>query len=239
MINVDWVYVICSEKFEPERYKMWDEWLSDNDINGSIEFYKWGSELSESDINHYVVRDGTLEELYPWRTGYPIRPAEASVAISFIKIFEDAFMQNYNKILIFESDVILHPNFIEIMNSLLDATKEIDMDSFSFGYGMGMRLQDQGHVYVAQVDQFRCADSLLFSKKAIEYFYHNLKQIRLPIDEEFTQAVRNQNINTFWLEPPIAVQGSQLSGGGSSIQSGNPWNLTLPWLGKDLTINLT
>lgn len=230
MINLDWVYIICSEKFEPERYENWSKWLKDNDIKGSIEFYKWGSELSEDEINQYVLRDGTLETLYPWRTGYPIRSGEASIAINFIKIFQDAYEKNYDKILILESDVILHPSFIFAINEIVKTVGEVDFNSISIGCGMGMRVQSQNpQAILAQVDQFRCADSLIFNRTSINHFYNNLKQIRLPIDEEFTNAAKSGQIKVFWLEPPIAVQGSQVVGNESSVQYGNPYNLQIPW----------
>lgn len=231
MINVDWVYIICSEKFEKERYDNWLVWLSNNSINGSIEFYKWGTELSKEDVEQYVVRDGTLEAMFPWRTGYPIRDSEASIGINFLKIFEDAYNKNYENILILESDVILYPNFIDVVNKLLKSVEDHNYGAISLGYGLGLRLENKdNNVFLAQMDQFRCADSLIFNKNSISYFYNNLKQIRLPIDEEFTKAVRENKISIYWLEPPIAVQGSQIQGNSSSIQFGNPYNLQIPWL---------
>lgn len=231
MINLDWVYIICSEKFEKFRYENWQTWLSMNQIKGSIVFHKWGTELSLEEVNEYVVRDGTLEQLYPWRTGYPIRDSEASIAINFIKIFEDAYKNNYQKILILESDVILHPNFIYSVNEIMKSVADYDFKAISLGCGLGLRIQNNTDTaVVAEVDQFRCADSLIFNKTAIDYFYNNLKQIRVPIDEEFTQAVRRKEMSVFWLEPPIAVQGSQIAGNQSSVQYGNPYNLQIPWL---------
>jgi hypothetical protein len=231
MIRTDWTYIICSKRFEKERYDNWLLWLNNNNIKGSIEFYKWGTELSNEDIRKYVVRDGTLEILYPWRSGYPIRDSEASIAINFLKIFEDAYHKNYEEILVLESDVLLHPDFISITNGILEVAKSEDFNCISLGFGMGMRLKnDYDKVILAKVDQFRCADSLIFNRTAIKYFYNNLKQIRLPIDEEFTQAVKNNNISVYWLDPPIAVQGSQIGANSSSVQFGNPYNLQIPWL---------
>jgi hypothetical protein len=37
-------------------------------------------------------------------------------------------------------------------------------------------------------------------------------------------------MSVFWLEPPIAIQGSQVAGNQSSVQYGNPYNLQIPWL---------
>lgn len=229
MINVDWVYIICSEKFETDRYNKWSDWLKDNSINGSISFYKWGSELTQEDIDTFSVQDGTLEKLYPWRTGYPLRTSEISIGINFIKVFEDAYKNNYDKILILESDVLLHPQFIYKINETLEILQNMDFNALSIGCGMGYRIQSEsGQNIIASVNQFRCADSLVFTRTAIDYFYDNLKQIKVPVDEEFTQAVQTNQISVYWLEPPITVQESQLPNQSSSTQNGN-YNLRIPW----------
>jgi len=229
MINLDRVYIICSQEYEPDQYSKWSQWLATNNINGEIFCYKWGTDLTQEEVDSYVIKDGMLERLYPWRTGYPIRNSEASIAINFIKIFEDAFTKGYKKILTLESDVILHPNFINKVNELLEISKDTELNVISIGCGMGYRIHSEsGENIIASVNQFRCADSLIFSRLAIEHFYHNLKQIRLPIDEEFTRAVQNNHISVYWLEPPIAIQASQMAGNSSQTQNGN-YNLTIPW----------
>jgi hypothetical protein len=225
MINVDQVYIICSAQYESDKYNQWKLWLEKNIIKGQIFFYKWGSDLTQKEIDSYVVRDGTLEHLYPWRTGYPIRNSEASVAINFIKIFKDAADKKYNNILILESDVTLHPDFIEKLNAAIASINHIDFNVLSIGCGMGYRLNTPG---IAKVNQFRCADSLVFTKTAINYLNSTLKQIKVPIDEEFTQAVQRDELSVCWLEPPLAIQNSQMPGNTSSIQNGN-YNLQLPW----------
>lgn len=229
MLLTDYVYIICSKNHEQDRWNKWNEWLINNSIKGEIFFYKWGTELTKQEIDSYVVRDGTLERTYPWRTGYPIRDSEASIGINFIKIFEDAYNKSYNKILILESDVLLHPEFIKKVNHILEVTKDIDFNSLSIGCGMGYRIQsNDGQPILAAMDQFRCADSLIFTKTAIEYFYKNLKQLKIPIDEEFTQVVRRGDLSVYWLEPPIAVQQSQMANNISSIQNGN-YDVKIPW----------
>jgi len=229
MLTIDYVYIICSENYEQDRWNKWNKWLIENSIKGEIFFYKWGTDLTKEEVDSYVIRDGTLEQLYPWRKGYPIRNSEASIGINFIKIFEDAYNKNYNRILILESDVLLHPDFIEKVNHILKVTENIDFNSLSIGCGMGYRIQSENEqAILAAVDQFRCADSLIFTRTAIEYFYKNLKQIKVPVDEEFTRAVRRGDLNVYWLEPPITVQQSQMANNTSSIQNGN-YDVKIPW----------
>jgi hypothetical protein len=229
MINIDRVYIICSEKYEADKYEKWQQWLDSNNINGEISFYKWGTELTQEEVDSYVLRDGTLEKYYPWRTGYPIRNSEASIAINFIKIFEDAYKKGYNRILTLESDVLLHPDFISKVNEILKMTEQVDLNVISIGCGMGYRIKSEsGENIIAGVNQFRCADSLIFTNTAIDYFYNNLKQIRVPVDEEFTRAVQENHISVYWLEPPIAIQQSQMAGNSSQTQNGN-YNLRIPW----------
>lgn len=229
MINLDRVYIICSEKYEADKYEKWKQWLKLNNINGEISFYKWGSELTQEEVDSYVVRDGTLERLYPWRTGYPIRNSEASIAINFIKIFEDAHKKGYNRILTLESDVLLHPDFINKINETLKITEEANLNVLSIGCGMGYRVKSEnGDNIIVGTNQFRCADSLIFTRAAIDYYYTYLKQIRVPVDEEFTRSVQENHISIYWLEPPIVIQQSQMAGNSSETQNGN-YNLKIPW----------
>ena len=229
MLNTDYTYIICHKIKEPLLYDKWKKWLTNNSIKGEIFFYKWGDELSDKDIDFHVKRDGLLEKIFPFRKEYPLRNSEISLAINFIKIFEDSYNKNFSNILILESDAILHPNFFDKVNNILNKVSNNEWDCISLGFGVGLRLQNQGFEYLAPVNRFRCTDSLLFNKSAIDYYYHNLKKVSLPIDEEFTLSVQMNKKSVYWLDPPIVVQSSQMAGGESSIQLGNPWDLKLPW----------
>lgn len=229
MLLTDYVYIICSKNHEQDRWNKWNEWLINNSIKGEIFFYRWGTDLKENEIISYVIKDGTLEKIFPFRKGFPLRNSEISLGINFIKIFEDAYNKNFSKILILESDAILHPSFIKKVNGLLEKISNNEWDCISLGYGAGQRLQNQNFEYLGLVNRFRCTDSLLFNKSAIDYYYNNLKKIRLPIDEEFTMSVQMGKKSIYWLEPPITIQSSQMENGESTIQLGNPWNLKIPW----------
>ena len=104
----------------------------------SFYFYKWGSELTDDDINKYSIDDGTLVRLFPFRKNFPLKKSEISLSINFLNIFKEAYEKKYDNILIFESDAILHPDFIKLINKYMDELNKNYSVRHMFSIGCGM-----------------------------------------------------------------------------------------------------
>ena len=133
--------------------------------------------------------------------------------------------ENYENALIFEDDIVLHDNFIDILNKYMtQLPKSYDM----LFIGDGCNLHIEKHKLISNQNIYekslyptnwggdgasRCADSYIISKKcAIKLceYINNLKcKINLPIDWWLNVASRDNNFEVYWAEPTIVTQGTQ------------------------------
>lgn len=213
---IDHMYIVCNKEKESDKYNKWLKWLEYNKVKEEfVTFYcyKWCDELTDDDIKNYSNDDGTLVKLFPFRANFPLKRSEISLSINFIHIFKDALDNQYKNILVFESDAILHPNFIELLNKylmMLFNSSSIKWDMLSIGAGMNKHypiIERNKFFYVSK--EMRCLDSFVINETGMQFIVNNLKQIKLPIDEHFDIFVKENKLRLLWLEPTLVVQGSQ------------------------------
>jgi glycosyl transferase family 25 len=150
----------------------------------------------------------------------------AQIAITLSHFYAYKEINNkYDLGLIFEDDVILSDNFINILNKYLtELPKNFDM----LFIGDGCNLHIEKHKLIPNKNIYekslyptkwggngatRCCDSYIISKncanKLCEYI-NNLKyKINLPIDWWLNIAARDNIFKVFWAEPTIVTQGTQ------------------------------
>lgn len=135
-------------------------------------------------------------------------------------------MKHHDQALIFEDDVILSDNFIDIFNKYINELPN-DYDMLFIGDGCKLhipkKMQLEGqHIYSKTLQPTnwggngatRCTDSYVLSKKGatalVKYIDSLKKKIHLPIDWWLNHAARETNLNVYWAEPTIVTQGSEL-----------------------------
>ena len=133
---------------------------------------------------------------------------------------------NYDEALIFEDDVILCDNFINIYNMYLTQIPK-DYDMVFFGSCCNLKIQEHylipnKHIYEKSLEptewgglgSTRALYSYLVSKKcAIKLceYCNNIKyKIDLAIDQWVNIVARDINLKMYWAEPTIAIQGSEI-----------------------------
>jgi hypothetical protein len=214
--GVDHIFVICHLDKEKDKHEKWLKWMEANKVDSnylSFYCYKWGTELTPEDFAKYSTDDGTLVRLFPFRKPFPLKPSEISLGVNFLNIFKMGLEKNYKNILVFESDAILHPNFMMLMNKIIEdeLTKMNDWDIFSLGCGMNRHYPNifkNKHIYRAK--DIRCADSLIISNRGMQRLVDNIPILKLPIDEHYDLLIKDNKINILWLEPTLVLQGSQI-----------------------------
>ena len=213
--RINHIYVICHKEKEADKYDKWVKWIEYNKIpEDYISFYcyKWGDELSEEDIKNYSLDDGTLVKLFPFRRQFPLKRSEISLSINFLNVFKLALEKKQEYILVFESDAILHPDFMKLINSHMTELFETYSNWHMFSIGAGMnkhfpKIKKNKHIYLAK--EIRCLDSFVINERGMKLILDNLKKVKIPIDEHLDILVKTNKLFLLWLEPTIVVQGSQ------------------------------
>jgi hypothetical protein len=223
--NINKIYIICDKDKETDKYKKWEQWILDTKFNeGYVEFfsYKWGTTLTDDDIKEYSNDDGTLVKLYPFRANFPLKKSEISLGINFMLILKKALDAKYSNILVFESDAILHPDFVAKINYYMKEvlTSYSNWHILSIGCGMNKHAKNiKKNKYIYMGNEMRCNDSLVFNSKAMKIITDNIGKLKLPIDEHFDILVKNHKLIVLWAEPTIVVQGSQTGINPTTIRS--------------------
>jgi len=225
LYKINRIFIICDKENEKDKYDKWTRWLKDNNFDESYyEFfsYKWGTNLTDEDLKEHSIDDGTLVKLFPFRAKFPLKKSEISLGINFMKILQKGLKEGYSNILVFESDAILHPNFIEKFNSYMKEVYESYTlwHILSIGCGMNKHVKNikkKKNIYMGS--EMRCNDSLVFNLRAMKVITENISKLKLPIDEHFDLLVKNHKIIILWAEPTIVIQGSQCGQNPTTIRS--------------------
>ena len=213
--NIDHVFVICDKDNEKDKYDKWINWIKFNNINDDyITFYcyKWGKDLSDEDLQKYSYDDGTLVKMFPFRANFPLKRSEISLSINFLNVFQLGLNNKYDNILVFESDAILHPDFVKKINKTMTELYESYSVWHMLSIGAGMnrhhdKIKKNKSIY--KVNSIRCLDSFVISRLGMKFITDNLKKVKLPIDEHLNLFAVQNKLTVLWLEPTIVVQGSQ------------------------------
>jgi glycosyl transferase family 25 len=131
----------------------------------------------------------------------------------------------YENGLIFEDDVILSDNFINIFNKYITQLPE-DYDMLFLGNGCNLHIESYKLIpnnYIYEKCLYpthwggdgasRCTDSYLVNKKCAkkicEYINNSSYKINIPIDWWLNIAARDNIFKVYWAEPTIVTQGTQ------------------------------
>ena len=136
---------------------------------------------------------------------------------------------NYDEALIFEDDVILCDNFIDIFNNYLTQLPK-DYDMLFIGDGCNLHIQKDNLISNKNIYKkclyptswggdgcTRCIDSYLVSKKCAikicEYIdnikYNSKYKINTNTDWWLNIVARNIILQIYWAEPTIVMQGTE------------------------------
>jgi hypothetical protein len=223
--KINKIYIICDKDHEIDKYDKWIRWITDNKFKESyveIYSYKWGTELTDDDLKKYSNDDGTLVKLFPFRSKFPLKKSEISLGINFMNILKRSFEAKHENILVFESDAILHPDFIQKFNSYMRYVYESYSVWHILSIGCGMNKHSKNikkKKYIYMGTEMRCNDSLVFNIKGTKILIDNIPILKLPIDEHFDLLVKNHKLIVLWAEPTIVVQGSQCGHNPTTIRS--------------------
>lgn len=152
---------------------------------------------------------------------------EKSKISLFLKHFlvYDEVAEKYERALIFEDDVILCENFVELFAEYMRELPA-DFDMLFLGDGCNLHISDDQlilgkHIYAKGLEATewggfgatRCSDSYVISNtcaaKLIKFIHTDKYKMGYNIDIWLNRAARENKFQVYWAEPTIVTQGSQ------------------------------
>ena len=214
------VFVMCHPEHERGRY----EWLRTHLPARGIPLDRitwihgpWGSELTAEQV--FAVYDPFKPRLgVPESVCYKsasLSRGEISLLLTFRKAVEAALASGAEKVIVFESDVVLRPDFCERLATALATEKA--WDYISLGEGVGTRPPERaGASYFCPTELFvpphmwvyRCCDSMLFRRSFLEKIAKTIVPFRECLDWELNIQHAVHRGRALWVDPPLVEPGS-------------------------------
>ena len=184
-------------------------------------------QFKKHNITDYEFIEIDRDELYDQNISmFEENYSKSQIAISLSHFY--AYKQisdNYENGLIFEDDIILSDDFINIFNKYITQLPE-DYDMLFIGDGCNLHIEPYRLItdkYIYEKCLYptrwggngagRCTDSYLVSKKCAtnfcEYINKLSYKINLPVDWWLNVAARDNKFKVYWAEPTIVTQGTQ------------------------------
>lgn len=217
MNTIDAIFIIAREDKEPVRCQRLREHLASRGIPAEkIHFCAptWGSELTSEEVFKYY-------EPYPDRPvpcftykGHALTKPEISLALNFWAAVDKAIAMGTRRVITFESDVILRPDFCQRLGEALNQRDDWDYVSLSDGVGTHAERPDRNQSFYAPSGLFpapnqwcfRTTDSMLFKTD----YLRRLRQTAFPLREALDWELNYQNMlnagRAFWIEPHVIEQ---------------------------------
>jgi len=177
-------------------------------------------ELNKYNITDFEFIDIDRDELdtFDLSLFHDIPNPHKAITLSHIFAFKQ-IRDKYHQALILEDDIILCDNFFNILNIYLkQLPPSFDMCFFSSCHNLNIPSQHlipNKFIYHKSLDggSTRTLACYLVSKNcAIKlcHYIDNIKyKINLPTDHWLNIVAKDINLNMFWAEPTIAIQGSE------------------------------
>lgn len=164
-------------------------------------------------IERYDRDELTDEDKHNFVGGY--KPCQIAITLSHLYAY-NVIVEKYQGALILEDDAILHEDFVELFNSYIDQLPS-NFDIFFIGHGCNLHIPQENinlgcNVYKKQ--ETRCTDSYVITKKCAQkitdYFHCMDYKIDAPVDFWLNNVFKDLNLDVYWAEPHIVVQGTMV-----------------------------
>ena len=215
------IFILCHPEYEPIRYQLLLSHLPKCRIPLECVHWvrgPWGSEISAADVlkvyDPFYVRHG-FNMAMSFKSAALLRGEVSLVLTFYVAVQEALALAGQPEIfLFFESDVVLRPDFLERLESVLK--DEQSWDYISLGEGVGTRPKGAEFSYFAPTRLyapdhqfvFRCTDSMLFRRSFLEKLRQTLLPFRECLDWELNFQMFLHRGVALWADPPLVEPGS-------------------------------
>lgn len=143
-----------------------------------------------------------------------MRKAHQSLVLKNIQVWRDAVAHGYRRILVFEDDAVLVPDFVARFEQALDADDLLLEGWLIFLGGMDTKVPDAYFLSHGPLVELPIATAegyvsdICAIRRRLEWIERN--KVTLPADHLIRRIDNDQGIRQFWLRHPIVEQGSVL-----------------------------
>lgn len=193
------------------------KWIQQQIEKHNITNYEFVTEYDKEDLNTTILRNFNPK----------LQMSEISLFMKHIRCYQRIIEDTTNQFfLVLEDDVILCDDFMSIVSKYI-AQLPADFDMCFLGNGCNLHVNTaliKPDVNVYNVQQYsKCTDSFVISKRYANCMIESFAlarhiPINLPIDHWFNSIGNKNQCNSYWVEPTIVTQGTQVGLFKSSIR---------------------
>jgi len=137
-----------------------------------------------------------------------LTPVQKCISISHVEIYKKIIESKYNLCLILEDDAILTNLFKEKLEYYIDnLPKDFDIGFLNDGCGFHADNINDSQIWY-KVPGTRTCCAYLITKNTCEKFVNSMIPLKTVIDHELNIHIVNLNLNCYWAEPTIVMDGS-------------------------------
>lgn len=216
---IDYIGIIHEER-QTDRKRFLDSILCT--INLPHKFYRFPNRnyfVNNKQIGFMYSKDniGVRNRFFECFEYYPNPLLDGEIAAYLCTYFAyiDCLNSPFDTFLMLEDDAIINDNTLNVINEFLDIIPK-DWDVICPGNGCGLSYRNVAHqkindnIYkITDKKRNRCLDSIIYNKRSLGKIVAEMGMFCGPVDCEVASILNKLNLNVYWIEPPIIIQGSQ------------------------------
>ncbi len=202
--GIDKIYVIHAKNGYEDRAKRITEILNKFDLK--FDFFQ------EGDLS--IIDQGMKDKYFSSGIQRDLSPGYLSCTLNHILCYEDILKNDYNKVMIFEDDLIFFNDFLEKLNKIILDSNNVDdnyiisLENSTLKFPSIWETRIGKNIYKAKYG--RCTGAYIIDHTAAFNITEFLKQEKCDniIDLWHNSLVKKDLINIYWAHPPLIEQGS-------------------------------
>jgi len=216
---IDHAFILCDPSKEPVRANYLNSWLKQNNISKdcyTMDLHCYGNTLTMETVNKVYNPwvDRKPVEFQRNFNSYNLKLGEISLVVNWAHAARTAVERGYKVVMILESDVIFHDDFL---SGLADGMKQLegrDWDFLSLTAGANLRprrpADDVARKWFPAPGYYhtRTTDAMIFKVSMLERILGTLFPFAEVLDWELNYQLSLHNSKSLWLDPPILHQES-------------------------------
>jgi len=213
---IDHVYILCDAAREPDRAEYLNRWLSSHPVGPyTMNLACYGPSLRAAQLAKYDPWIPRKPVPYEQRNfnSYNLKPGEISLVLNWAAVAQDAVDKKYSVVMILESDVIFHEDFLSKLSVAMNRLtgKPWDYLSINAGADLVPHRRDPNECWFAPTNPYyhtRTTAAMIVKVSMLEKILGTLFPFSEVLDWELNYQLTLHSSVSWWLDPPIVRQGS-------------------------------